>query len=203
MNRPLLCSLVFTLGLGGGASAQTLRPPAPPKDSSPPAWLPRGALLATSLREGAVTPEVRLQWQLPFFHRGQDMLGLLLEPTASFAAVRPTSLTLDEKASLRSLQFYSLMVGVGYTKRAETGLEWGFQINTGPAWYQARFTGGGRAQESYFVGMLDGRARIGYRFAPIGLGVTVGYGDPYNYRRTSLARPYIGGLQFGLYADWR
>ena len=60
-----------------------------------------------------------------------------------------------------------------------------------------------KACESAVHTMLEGRFRVGYRFGPVGLGATVGYGDPYNYRRSSRARPFIGGLQLGLYADWR
>ena len=202
MNRLLLTSLLFTLGLSGQAGAQTPRLLAP-AESATPAWLPRGALLASSFREGAVLPEARLQWQLVFFQRQSDSLGVLIEPLAAFAAVRPAALTQDASVSLRSLQLYSLVVGVGYTNRATGNLEWGFQVGTGPAWYQARFQGGSRSTENCLVGLLDGRVRIGYRFRALGLGLTVGYGDPYNYRRTSLARPYVGGLQLGLYADWR
>ncbi|ATB34347.1 hypothetical protein [Melittangium boletus] len=201
MNRRLVACLVFTLGLSLEAQAQLPTPRVPPQ-SPTPAWLPRGAFLGTSLRRGAVVPEARLQWQLPFFHHFEDTLSLLIEPTAAVAASRPATL-LSGDGSLAALQFYSLMVGVGYTSQQPTGVQWGFQLGTGPMWYRARFTGSTKAQESYVVGHLDGRARIGYRFGPIGLGVAVGYGDPYNYKRASLARPYIGGLQLGVYADWR
>ena len=67
----------------------------------------------------------------------------------------------------------------------------------------ARFRNGPKDEESYWGGLLDGRARIGYRFSSVSLGLAVGYGDAYNYRRSSLGRPYIGGLQLGIYADWR
>ena len=207
MHRRLIACLVFTGSLCSTAQAQ---PPAPrpPEESAVPAWLPRGALLATSMRLGAVVPEARLQWQLPFYHFGMDTLGLLFEPAAAFAAARPASFANtpgfeNAAGSLTSLQLYSLLVSVGYTSQQHSGLQWGFQLGTGPTWYRARFTGASKAEESYLVGLVDGRARIGYRFGPIGLGATVGYGDPYNYKRASLSRPYLGGLQLGLYADWR
>ncbi|QRK05632.1 hypothetical protein JQX13_36590 [Archangium violaceum] len=206
MNRRFLPWIVFTLCLSSAVMAQPTRTatrPALLSDSKTPAWLPRGALLGTFIRNGAVAPEVRLQWQLVFFQGRRDTLGLLIEPTASFAAIKPDSVVEDATVPMTSLQLYSLVLAVGYTARRPSGLEWGFQLGTGPAWYAARFRGGSKAEESYFVGLLDGRARIGYRVGPMALGVTVGYGDPYNYRRTSLARSYVGGLQLGLYADWR
>lgn len=200
MNRRLLPLLVFTVCLCLEARAQSERADAP---SSTPPWLPRGLLLATSLREGAVIPEARLQWQLVFFQNRRDTLGLHIEPAFAAAAVKPTSLVGNPNASMSSLQLYSLLLSLGYSNRSPSGVEWGFQVGTGPTWFNSRFQGGAKAKESYLVALLDGRARIGYRFAPIGLGLTVGYGDPYNYKRSSLARPYIGGLQLGVYADWR
>ncbi|WNG36177.1 hypothetical protein F0U60_22655 [Archangium minus] len=205
MNRRFLPWVVFTLCLSSAVWAQPT-PSARPRllsDSSTPAWLPRGALLGTFIRNGAVAPEVRLQWQFVFFQGRTDTLGLLIEPTASFAAVKPDSVVEDDTVPLTSLQLYSLVLGLGYTSRRPSGFEWGFQIGTGPAWYAARFRGGTKDEESYFIGLLDGRARVGYRVGPMALGVFVGYGDPYNYRRTSLSRSYVGGLQLGLYADWR
>ena len=201
MNRRLVSCLVSTLCLSAAASAQTAKPP--PPESPTPAWLPRSAFLGTFIRNGAIVPEARVQWQILFFQGRSDVLALIIEPTAAAALVRPDTVVEGDNVPLTSLQFYSLQVGVGYRSRRPSGLEWGFQLGTGPAWYGARFRGGGKDRESYFVGLLDGRAQLGYRFGSLSLGVAVGYGDPYNYRRTSLARPYVGGPQVGLYADWR
>ncbi|HZH15268.1 MAG TPA: hypothetical protein VE057_13025 [Archangium sp.] len=199
MNRRFLPCVLFTLCVASAALAQTGRPAESPV--SP--WLPRGAFLGTSIRDGAVVPQARLQWQLVFFQGRSDTLGVLIEPLASFALLKPDTVVEDEDVLMRSLQLYSLMFAVGYTSRRGPGLEWGFQLGTGPAWFHARFRNGPKEEESYWVGLLDGRARIGYRFSSVSLGLSVGYGDPYNYRRSSLARPYVGGLQLGFYADWR
>lgn len=200
MNRRLLTALVFTLCLCTTASAQTPRPAELSASVTPP-WFPRAASLSVSLREGAVLPEARVQWQLLFFRSRKDSLGLLIEPSVAFAAARPASLP-GASGALTSLQLYSLLFGVGYTNRTESGLEWGFQVSTGPTWARGRFTTS-PARESAWMGLLEGRARIGYRFGAVGSGITVGYGDPYNYKRSSRSRPFIGGLQLGLYADWR
>ena len=50
---------------------------------------------------------------------------------------------------------------------------------------------------------MDGRAQIGYRLSSLSLGLAVGYGDPYNYRRTSLSRTFVAGPHVGVYVDWR
>lgn len=203
MNRSFVPCLLFTLCLASAALAQTARPGAPAESSTPP-WLPRGAFLGTSIREGAVVPQARLQWQVVFFQGRTDTLGLLIEPLAAFALIKPDTVVEDADVDMTSLQLYSLMFSVGYTSRRRgTGLEWGFQLGTGPAWLHARFRNGPKDEESYWGGLLDGRARIGYRFRSVSLGLAVGYGDPYNYRRSSLGRSYIGGLQLGFYADWR
>jgi hypothetical protein len=202
MNRRLVPCLVLTLGVSVAASAQTGRPPAP-EQSPTPAWLPRGAFLGTFIRNGAVVPEARLQWQVVFFQGRTDTLGLLIEPIAAAAVVKPDTVVEDADVPMTSLQLYSLMLAVGYTSRRGPGLEWGFQLGTGPAWFRAGFRGGPKDRESYWVGLLDGRARLGYRFSSVSLGLAVGYGDPYNYRRSSLARRHVGGPQLGLYADWR
>jgi hypothetical protein len=202
MNRSFVPCLLFTLCLASAALAQTGRPAAPAA-SSTPAWLPRGAFLGTSIRNGAVVPQARLQWQLVFFKSRTDALGVLIEPLAAAALIKPDTVVEGDDVDMTSLQLYSLMFAVGYTSRRGRGLEWGFQLGTGPAWYRARFRNGPKDEESYWGGLLDGRARIGYRFGSVSLGLAVGYGDPYNYRRSSLARSYIGGLQLGFYADWR
>ncbi len=201
MIRRLAACLVFTGCLCTEVWAQT---PArrTPAESSVPMWLPRGAFLGTSLGQGAVVPEARLQWQLDFFHHFEDTLAVLIEPTVRQAVSWPARFE-EAPGTLTSLRAYSLMFAVGYTSQQRSGWQWGFQLGTGPMWYTARMTGSGKSQESYWVGQLDGRARIGYRFGSIGLGAAVGYGDPYNYKRASLSRPYLGGLQLGVYADWR
>jgi hypothetical protein len=206
MNRRFLLLLLFTLGVSPVASAQ---PPPLSAESPTPVWLPRAALLSTSLRNGVVAPGARVQWQVPFYRGRRDALSLILEPTAAFAVAFPDNVEDDpntvirEDVPLSALRLYALVLGVGYGNRLESGLEWGFQIGTGPAWYSARFSAGEKDRESYLVGLLDGRAQLGYRFGAVSLGVAVGYGDPYNYRRTSLARGHVGGLQLGVYADWR
>jgi hypothetical protein len=201
MNRRFLPCVLFTLCLASAALAQ----PAPPPASPTPPWLPRAAYLGTFIRNGVIAPQARLQWQLVFFQGRTDTLGLLIEPMGALAVARPDSVVEGDDVPMTSFQYYSLMFALGYTSRRGPGWEWGFQIGTGPAWLHARFQNApnDKDEESYLGGLLDGRARVGYRFSSVSLGFTVGYGDPYNYKRSSLARSYVGGLQLGFYADWR
>jgi hypothetical protein len=163
--------------------------------------------VGTYFRRGVIAPEARVQWQVPFYRGHADSLSLLFEPMAALAVAFPDPNLPpgpnDEVVPLTSLRLYGLMLGVGYHSRRESGVDWGFQIGTGPAWYSARFSAGEKDRESFLVGLVDGRAHLGYRFGPLALGVAVGYSDPYNYRRSSLARGHVGGPQVGLYADWR
>jgi hypothetical protein len=160
-------------------------------------------MLGTFIRGGALAPQARVNWSIPFFRGRTDTLSVLIEPLAAYTVAFPSTLDEDTGGNLDALRLYSLVVGVAYRSRPQSGLEWGFHIGTGPAWYSARFSQANKTEESYFVGLLDGRAQIGYNFGRISAGVAVGYGDPYNYRRTSLARPFVGGLHLGLYSEWR
>jgi len=207
MNRRFLACLLFTLSLSSLAWAQT-PPGSSEKPASSPAWLPRGALVGVSLRgddrgQTAFATQARLQWQVPFYRGRVDTLSLLIEPLAAYTFAYPATVVEDRNVDMRALRLFSLLVGVAYRSRPERGLEWGFQVGTGPAWYAARFTGGEKTRESYFVGLLDGRLQLGYNFGAYSLGLGVGYSDRYNHRRTSLARSYVGGLHLGLYLEWR
>ena len=207
MNRRFLPCLLFTLCLCPVAWAQT-PPGSTEAPISSPAWLPHGAMVGGSLRtddwgQAAYAAQVRLLWQVPFFRGRRDSLSLTIEPLAAYTFAYPATVVEDRDVDMRALRLFSLLAGVGYRNRPGRGLEWGFQVGTGPAWYAARFTGGDKTRESYFVGLLDGRLQLGYNFGAWSLGGAVGYGDLYNYKRTSLSRPYTGGLHLGLYLEWR
>src|SRR5688500_16615345 len=62
----LLLSLLF--GFSPTALAQPEDAPrASRRTGSTPFWLPRGAFLGTFVRQGAITPQARLQWQVTLF----------------------------------------------------------------------------------------------------------------------------------------
>jgi hypothetical protein len=204
MNRHLASCLVFTLSLSALALAQPAEEPREEAGKgSSPAWLPRAVFLGTYINEGTITPQARLQWRFPFFSARTDVLSIILEGGGGLAVVTSDTLRDEELGSLEALRLYTAQVGVSYRSVRAEGLQWGFHVATGPAWYGARFQGADKEAESYLVGLLDGRAQLGYRLGPVDLGVSVGYGAPYNTRRTSLARPFVGGMKVGLFAEWR
>ncbi|NOK39353.1 hypothetical protein HMI49_39900, partial [Corallococcus exercitus] len=47
--------------------------------SPTPAWLPRGVFLGTQLNNGAVVPNVRVQWELTIFQDRKDAWIAILE----------------------------------------------------------------------------------------------------------------------------
>ncbi len=205
MSRHLASCLLFTLSLSPLALAQPDESPREETDGarSTPAWLPRSAFLGTYINQGTVTPQARLQWQFPFFSAGSDVLAVILEGGGGLAVATSDTLPDREPGSLEALQLHTAQVGLAYRSVRAQGFQWGFHVATGPAWFAARFQGADKEEESYFIGLLDGRAQLGYRLGPVDLGVSVGYGAPYNTRRTSLARSFIGGLKVGLFAEWR
>ncbi|HYH99930.1 hypothetical protein [Hyalangium sp.] len=201
MSRQLLLfSLVF--GLSSAAVAQTdpLDPPAR-RSGQTPVWLPRGAFLGTYFRNGSVTPQARLQWQLTFFEKRKDALVVLLEGGGGWAAGLPETALEGYDAPMHSFYQHTVMAGVGYRYQDPEGLHWGFQVTGGPVWYGAHFRD--LPAERLSAGLMEGRIHVGYRVGPVVLGVSGGYGEPFSYRRRSVARQFLGGALFGFFADWR
>jgi hypothetical protein len=203
MRRFLPC-LVLSLALSTPVLAQpdgqSVDGPVPA--SKTPAWLPRGAFLGTFLNEGVVLPQAQLQWEIPFYQTRNDGLYLIFEGGGGLSVATPDKALPFTEAVLDSVSLYTVMGGAGYRNQRPGGWHWGFHVVTGPAFYGARFLTS-TPQEDYFVGFLEGRAQVGHSVGPFVLGAAVGYGSSYNYRRRSVARPYVGGLQVGLFADWQ
>ncbi len=178
-------------------------PAAPRRSGGTPVWLPRGSFLGTYVRNGALTPQVRLQWQLTLFEQRKDALVLLVDGGVGWAANFPATATTVEGFAARTDSFYehTAMVGVGYRNQAPSGFHWGFQVTGGPVWYGAHFRN--LPHESETAGLMEGRIHVGYRVGPVVLGVSGGYGEPFSFRRRSVSRQFLGGAQFGFFADWR
>jgi hypothetical protein len=201
MSRQLLLfSLVF--GLSTAAMAQVEGPPpAARRSGGTPVWLPRGAFLGTYLRGGAVTPQARLQWQVTLFEQRKDSIVLLLEGGGDWAAVLPDTALAGFDVPIHSLYEHTALFGVGYRNQDPEGLHWGFQVTGGPVWYGAHYRD--LPAEHERAGLMEGRIHVGYRWGPVVAGVSAGYAEPFSYKRRSVARPFLGGAQFGFFADWR
>jgi hypothetical protein len=201
MSRPLLLiSLLF--GLSPVAMAQTEEAStATRRTGSTPVWLPRGAFLGTYLRNGAVTPQARLQWQVTLFEQRKDTFALLLEGGVGWAAALPDTVLEGRDVPIHSLYEHPVLFGVGYRNQAPEGFHWGFQVTGGPVWYGAHFRDLPAERES--AGLMEGRIHVGYRVGQVVLGMSAGYGEPFSFKRRSVARQFLGGAQFGFFADWR
>jgi hypothetical protein len=199
MNRWLPIPLLVFLFSGSLAHAQREESPEP-RRSPTPAWLPRGALLGTLIRNDAVVGQVRAQWQLTLFQDRKDALVLLVEGGLGRSVSVP-AVVQDTQVPLRYLTLHTAMVGGGYRNQNPGGLHWGFQVAAGPMFYAGRYTG--VADEDRVAGLLEGRVHVGHAVGPVVAGVAVGYAEPFSLARRSLARPYVGGLLVGLFMDWR
>ncbi len=200
MNRKLPVLLVFSLGLASVASAQPARPP---EHRSPtPAWLPRGLLLGVTVREGAVTPRVKAQWQFAFYQERKDAFVFLVEGGLGWAASTPDPVAGELQSLLGSYYEHTAQVGIGYRNHLPGDVHWGFQVTGGPVFYGAHFDAGIPADHRT-AGILEGRIHLGYQLGTTGVGAALGYSEPFGLKRRSLGRSFVGGPLFGLFVDWR
>ncbi|WP_164018748.1 hypothetical protein [Pyxidicoccus trucidator] len=200
MNRKLPVLLVFSLGLTSVAHAQ---PERPTEHVSPtPAWLPRGLFLGTTIREGAVTPRVKVQWQFTFYQERKDAFALLLEGGLGWAVGFPDPRPDMPHTSLGSFYEHSAQVGIGYRNHLPNDVHWGFQVTGGPVFYGAHFDGGLPADHRS-AGIVEGRIHLGYQLGATAVGLAVGYSEPFGLKRRSLGRYFVGGPMVGLFVDWR
>jgi hypothetical protein len=209
----LLISLLFGLSSAAQTSSEpsTSSSDAPPDSIDPtyhkagqtPFWLPRQFLLGTYLRRGTMTPQPRLQWQFTFFEKRKDALVLLLEGGLGYSLVLPENAVEGLATDVPFDSFYenTVMLGAGYRNQSPDGWHWGFQVTAGPLWYGAHFTN--LPDERYTAGLMEGRVQVGYQFGPTVLGASLGYGEPFSYKRRSVSRYFAGGVLLGLFADWR
>jgi hypothetical protein len=200
MHRSLPLCLLLTLGAGSVALAQP-GDAAQQHQSPTPAWLPRGAFLGTYLRNGAVVPQARLQWQLTLFQDRKDALAFVVDGGLGVAAALPDSAVENLEVPFKSFYAHTAMVGGAYRNHRGPGWHWGFQVTAGPVWFGADYAEAGR--EDRVGGLLEGRLHVGRQLGAAAFGVSVGYGEPFSVGRRSVAKGYIGGLLLGFFADWR
>lgn len=205
MRLPPMLPLTLLL-LGPLAAAQGLDSPveevAPPPS---PLWLPRSVLVGAHLQGRAVVAQGRAQWQLPLLEQGADMLAVVVEGGGGPAVVLPATLVEGLEVPIRSYYSYTAQAGLSYHNQARSGLFWGFQLTSGPVFYGARYLNveGAERAEALVAGMLEGRLLVGYRLAPLVLGVAAGYSEPYSYRRRNVSLEFLGGPLVGVFLDWR
>lgn len=199
MDRRLACLLLLVLSLAGPAAAQ-LRT-VEKRVSPTPAYLPRAAYLGTYVKGGAVVPQLRAQWELTLIQERIDAFVLIGELGGGYDVAGPTNA--GPRANLELVQLYehTALLGFGYRGSWPSGLHVGAHVLAGPLLYGAKYQL--LAPEKRTVGLVDGRLQVGHSVGPFVLGAALGYGEAFGVSQRSNALQYLGGLSFGLFADWR
>jgi hypothetical protein len=168
-------------------------------DHPVPAWVPRGAQVGLLLATDAsiVAPDVRLQWDFGLVEQPRNDLVVIAQLGTAIGAVLPAGMTAHYQ--------HVAMIGLGY--RATYDLfHWGFQFGLGPVWYRAAFTRGGvNPFESRVLGYAEGRLQVGLKLQKhLIVGLYFGYASPWTYSPNRYpGNTYVGGLNLGVFADWR
>ena len=199
MDRRLACLLLLVLSLATPAAAQ-LR--TQEKRVSPtPAYLPRAVYLGTYVKGGAVVPQLRAQWEVTLIQERIDAFVFIAELGGGYDVAGPTNAGPREDLELTQLYEHSALAGFGYRGSWPSGLHVGAHVLAGPLRYGAKYEI--LPSEKRTAGLVDGRLQIGHSVGPFVLGAALGYGEAFGTSRRSNALQYLGGLSFGIFADWR
>ncbi len=198
MSRVLAFLLLLATSVPARAELVSTAAPTPPT----PWYLPRGVFLGTFIFNGAVTPELRVQWEWTLVQEPRDSFVAILEGGGGYAIARP-SIALASQDQAQMTFFYQHMVTLGLAYRGEwaNGLHVGAQAITGPFWYGARYDN--LPTEGRLTGVVEGRFQIGKRLGPVVLGVSAGLGTPYAKPLRTFSVDYLAGFVGGVFLDWR
>lgn len=169
----------------------------PVTDSPPVPWfVPRGAAVGVFVNAPVVAPHLRLAWEAAFYAAGRDALVGLLALGTGFGLGVPAPMTEHFQ--------HVLLAGLGY-RNTHRRLHWGFQLGLGAVWYRAAYQPGSVwALESRVLGYAEGRGQLGLRLAPhLVLGLYAGYASPWRFDARYPGNTYLGGVDLGLFLDWR
>ncbi|RKH36411.1 hypothetical protein D7X12_32830, partial [Corallococcus sicarius] len=121
-----------------------------------------------------------------------------------WAAALPDTTTVLSLYELPVSSYYehTAQVGVGYRNHLPGLAHWGFQVTGGPTFYGAHFATL-LPPDRRVAGTIQGRVQVGYQLGDVGLGVALGYAEPFGLKKRSYARDFVGGVNLGFFADWR
>lgn len=205
MNRLLILALLL---VGTVASAQD--PFSEDLRTSPtPAWLPRGVMLGVGISEETIyLPSARLHWAFTITQQRIDALVATFDIGGAHAITHTDFAGLYQRNAMESLDYGVAIFGVGY--RGDRGKwNWGLHVGVGPMLYRATYVPTDEPtldlpDESNVLGWLEGRVQLGYRLTEsIATGISVSYGSGLARPRAAYAYDHLGGIIFGVYADWR
>ncbi|RKH01345.1 hypothetical protein [Corallococcus carmarthensis] len=191
-------ALVSTSAAAQSREAEDLRGHVSPT----PAWLPRGVFLGTQFNNGAVIPNLRLQWEFTIFQDRKDAWIAVLEGGVGWAASLPDTALQGFILPVSSYYEHTVQAGFGYRNHLPGNIHWGFQVTGGPTFYGAHFTT--QPPDRRTAGSVQGRFQIGYQLPrDVGVGLALSYSEPFGLKNRSFARDFVGGVNVGFFADWR
>ena len=160
------------------------------------AWyVPRQATLGLMFAGEEVSAHVRLSWEPQLISTPVDeFVGIFELGGGNGIPGLP--------AGMVNMYQWGAELGLGYRSTLASGFHWGFHAGSGVLFYGAHF-GTGRAEENRVTGTVEGSVQLGYTVSDIRWGVQLRYAEPYDRYPRSISAQYLGGLYFGVFANWR
>jgi hypothetical protein len=186
-----MLALAVALVLAGKSDENT------PLEHPVPAYLPREVELGLFVNTPMVAPHLRLQWDLTIYESQRDAFIGLFSVGSGFGLSLPNGFAEHYQ--------HVVLAGVGYRNTAAL-FHWGFQVALGPVWYRTAYIPTfPYAFESRVLGYAEGRLQAGLRVQPhLIVGVYFGFASPWSFSFDRYpGNNYVGGFDFGFFADWR
>lgn len=165
-----------------------------------PAYLPRAVWTGVFINNGAVSPQLRVQWEGFLVQQYRDALVVVGELGGGYATMLPNTAGPDSDKLMTSFYQHSLVAGIGLRSWRGRNFHWGGQLLLGPQFYGATFED--LPTENRLNGIIEARLRAGWDLGPLSLGASAGYAAPFSRPILSNAAEFVGGWMVGLYLDW-
>lgn len=173
-----------------------LSAPPPPAETLLPPYLPRSAAIGVFINPPMVSPHLRLFWE-----------GMLIDQPRNaliWIAGLGTALGVNPQPPMTAHFQHVVLAGLGFRSDHQL-LHWGFHVTAGPVWYRAAYAPGAIYRfENRVLGYIEGRAQLGLRVLPhLRIGVYFGYASPFTFQTQYPGNTFVGGIDTGLFVDWR
>lgn len=161
-----------------------------------PFYVPRSFRTGFFINSPVATPHFRIQWE-----------GVLIDqPRNQFiwTVLAGSGVGLGVPSPMTAHFQHTALAGFGYRGDYKV-ISWGFHAGVGPVWYRAFFVpDSGYAADSTVLPYAEGQIQLGIRLHQhLRLGIYGGYGSPFTFRRGSPGNTYVGGVDLGIFVDWR
>ncbi len=164
-----------------------------------PWYLPRYAaagFVSSINSDSTFSLQARLGWEITLIDQKTNMVAVL-EGGPGYGISTPRE--------IERLYQYEILAGVGLRPGRYRQLQWGGTLLFGAMIYGAHLPGVAPPfdYDREADGVVEGRLHLGVNLGPLALCAYFGVTQIWyvNIRKTSA--PYVGGLSFGVLADWR